>query len=577
MFDTIITGGDVVDGTGASRRRADVAITNGRIADIAEPGTLGNQAKRVIDASGRVVAPGFIDVHTHYDAQAFWDTSLSPSPLHGITTIIGGNCGFTIAPLGDDPAHGEYLMTMLSRVEGMPLETLRAAVPWNWSSTAEYLDLLDGTLAVNTGFKVGHSAIRRVVMGDDAVRRPSTPEELAAMCDLLRAGLEAGGIGFSTSWARTHNDPLGNMVPSRSATKDELIALATVTGEFEGTSIEMIPQVGPFEDWAMNLMADMSVAAQRTVNWNVLTVNSQNQAAAQHQLSASDVAAAKGGRVVALTVPLSLSLRLSLAGGFILDAMPGWEEAMLLPKAEKMALLADPEQRRLLDGHAQAKDNPLRGVARWREKTVFATFHPDNEQYQGRTIGEIAEDESKDPFDVLCDIALTDELLTSFGTVPVDEPDADWQARVDVWRDDRAVIGASDAGAHLDLFLSANYATVMLGEAVRKRGLMPIEEAIHQLTEVPANLYGLRDRGVLTPGAHADVVVLDETTIGSRPVEVLADLPGGAPRLYAAADGIEQVLVNGEVIVEGDVITETRPGTMIRSGRHTKTAPLGHP
>ncbi len=566
MLDVIIRGGEVVDGSGAPRRRADVAIEGDRIVEI---GRVDATAGTEIDATNRIVCPGFIDVHTHLDAQVFWDTTLSPSPLHGVTSVIGGNCGFTIAPLSDDPADGDYLMRMLSRVEGMPLESLQAGVPWNWTTTGEYLDSFDD-LAVNAGFKVGHSALRRVVMGDDAVRREATPDEVTAMQALLRAGLEAGAIGFSSSWARTHNDPMGNMVPSRYASRDELIELARVCCEFEGTALEFIPCIGAFDDWAAELMADMSVAAQSPLNWNVLNVAAKLRDEAGEKLAASDVAAAKGGRVVALTVPMDLDLRLSFAGGFILDALPDWEQVMLLPKAEKMAVLADPEQRRRLDDLAQ-QEGPLRPVAHWAKKVIFDVVSPDNAQYRGRTVGEIAEEEGKTPFDALVDIALTDELATSFGNPVRDVPRADWETRLEVWRDHRAVIGASDAGAHLDVFLTANYATTMLQHAVRDHSLLPIEEAIHLLTDVPAQLYGLRDRGRIEPGLLADLVVLDETTVGSGETRTRVDLPADAPRLYADAVGIDHVLCNGVPIVRNGRFTDARPGTRLRSGRDTRS------
>ncbi len=230
-----------------------------KIGEIDEP------AGRTIDATGKLVTPGFIDVHTHFDAQVFWDNALTPSPLHGVTTALAGNCGFTVAPLSDDPADGDYLTRMLARVEGMPLDTLRRGVPFNWKSTGDYLDRVEqGGLGINLGFMVGHSAIRRVAMGPDATARESTPEELERMKALLRAGLEAGGLGLSSSYCRTHNDDEGHMVPSRYAATSELVELARVAGEFEGTGLEIIPQVGPkFDQWAVDLMTDMSVASQR--------------------------------------------------------------------------------------------------------------------------------------------------------------------------------------------------------------------------------------------------------------------------------------------------------------------------
>ena len=568
MFDLLIRGGDVVDGTGGPRRRADVGIVSDRIEAIEMLDGNGAEAKTVIDATGLVVTPGFVDVHTHLDAQVFWDQTLSPSPLHGVTSVIGGNCGFTIAPLSDDPADGDYLMRMLARVEGIPLSTLQQGVPWNWRSTAEYLDAIDGTLSVNAGFKVGHSALRRVVMGPDSVKRPSTEAEQESMAELLRAGLQAGALGFSSSWSRTHNDPMGNMVPSRHGTRDELVGLCSVLADFEGTSLEFIPNLGPFEDWAIELMSDMSVAARSPLNWNVMSVTARSLSENRAKLRAGDAARAAGGKVVALTVPMTLALHLNFNSGFVLDAIPGWEKVMLLPKEDKREVFADPTQRRKLNELAQA-EGPLRGLAHWETKTILHTTAPENDGYLGRTVGEIAQERGQDPWNALCDIALADDLETSFGNPPSDDPDEDWEARVEIWRDQRAVIGASDAGAHLDLFLSSNYATHMLGEAVAKRKLLNIEEAVHLLTEVPANLYGLVDRGVLKKGAIADVVVLDETEVHSGPLTVRSDLPAGASRLYAEAGGIAHVLCNGTEIVRDGQFTKARPGMVLRSGRDT--------
>ena len=567
MFDLLIRDAEIIDGSGSSRFRGSVGVKGDRISDI---GNLnGATAEKIINAEGKVLTPGFVDVHTHLDAQVFWDETLSPSPLHGVTTVIGGNCGFTIAPLGEDPSVGDYLMRMLSRVEGIPLNCLQEGVPWNWKSTAEYFDAIDGNLSINAGFKVGHSALRRVVMGVDSTERACTPEELGAMQDLLREGLEAGGIGFSSSWSRTHNDPFGKMVPSRYADREEMISLCSVLSEYDGTSLEFIPSLGPFEPWAMELMSDMSVAANSPLNWNVLNINARTLDDGKAKLEAGDIAAANGGKVVALTVPMTLALHLNFIGGFVLDALPEWEKFILLSKEEKLQVLRDPESRKVLDKNAQ-QDGPLRNVAHWGAKTVFHTKAPENADYVGKTIYEISETTGKSPWDTLVDIAISDDLETSFGNPVTDEPDADWEARVEVWRDPRAVIGASDAGAHLDLFLSSNYSTYMLGEAVRKRSLLPLEEAVHLLTEAPAKLYGLRDRGSLNKGSIADMVLMDEKTIGSNPITVRNDLPLGAQRLFADASGIESVFCNGKEVVHQGDFTNERPGVLLRSGTHTE-------
>ncbi len=565
MYDVIIRNGTVIDGTGGPRQQADVGIVDGRIATV---GRVDGEAPTTVDATGKIVTPGFIDVHTHYDAQAHWDTTLSPSPLHGITTVIAGNCGFTIAPLQAE--HGDYLMRMLARVEGMPLQSLQTGVPWNWTSFGSWLEQLEGTLAINTGFMVGHSAIRRLVMGERAVGNESTPEELAAMQALLRRSIAEGGFGFSSSWATTHNDPTGQPVPSRHASEDEMIELARVCSEFDGTSLEFIPAVGRFGPEAIDLIARMSAAANRPLNWNLIAVSTSPKqiSVMENNLGASDYAAERGGRIIALTVPCAVETRLSFQSGFVLDALNGWREAMALPDDEKMALLADPDRRRELNELAQGP-SPLRGVAKWDQLIVGEVFSDDNADYVGRTIGEIAEDQGRDTFDVLCDVVLADDLLTGLYTPVRGDDDETWKLRVDVWRDQRTMVGGTDAGAHLDLLATFNATTAMLQKAVRERNLLPWEEAVHYITDAPARMYGLKDRGRLAEGYHADVNVIDPETIAVRPTEVRHDLPGGAWRLYGEADGYDHVFCNGSEIVRNGEFTENRPGAMLRSGADT--------
>jgi len=572
MQDMIIRGGTVVDGTGAPGRIADVAVSDGRITAI---GPVDDTATRTIDARGKVVAPGFVDIHTHYDAQVFWDTTLSPSPLHGVTTVIGGNCGFTIAPLG--PEHGDYLMRMLARVEGMPLAALAEGVPWDWESFGDYLDRIDGTLAPNAGFLVGHSTIRRVTMGDRATKGEASADDIAAMRELLAASLAAGGLGFSSSWARTHNDAAGDMVPSRHASVDEILALCDVVKDHPGTTLEFIPCVGMFEDFAPDLLTRMSLAANRPINWNVLFAGKGSEPITEHNLAASDYAAEHGARVVALTVPFAPSPRICFESGFLLDTIPGWEKPMALPHDEKKAMLASPDGRNVL---REAALQPTSGfkVSNWSIYVINETFAPENKQWEGKSVAAIAKERGVDEFDALCDIVVADDLMTGFGFPIGADDDETWQIRMKVWRDGRAVVGASDAGAHLDFLASFNYATVLLGGPVRERGLMPIEEAVNLLTDVPARLYGLSERGRLQPGWHADVVVIDPETVGSQEVRMRFDLPTGAPRLYSGANGIDHVIVNGTEIVDHGEFTEARPGTLLRSGRDTETVsvPGGH-
>lgn len=573
MFDVKIINGTVVDGTGTPGRRADVGIRDGRIVAIGE---LDDSAHQTIDAHDQVVAPGFIDLHTHYDAQAFWDTTLSPSPLHGVTTVIGGNCGFTIAPLSDDGGpvssdDADYLMRMLARVEGMPLESLQTGVPWDWSSTAQYLDRLDGTLMPNAGFLVGHSALRRVVMHDDATQREATPDEVAAMQRLLHEGLAAGGLGFSSTWSTSHNDHTGRPVPSRHATREELVALCSVVRDHPGTTLEFIPAVGKFSTEVFELMGDMSAAADRPLNWNLLQVYAQNWDLVQHQLAGYDIAAARGGQVLALTLPDTFRMRLNFLSGFILDILPGWDALMALPKHEKLSQLRNPDVRAEWNRLAQSDTGPTRSIGNWASYVLLQTFAPEHQRFEGRTVGDVARELGREPWDVLADIAVADDLRTVIASQDRGQDAATWQKRVEVWRDHRAIVGASDAGAHLDMIDSFSFSTTLLAKAVREHDLMPIEEAVTHLTDRPARLYGLRDRGRLAQGYFADVVIFDPATVAPAPVSVQFDLPAGAGRVYGGAEGIAHVLVNGVPCVQGSTLLDARPGTLMRSGRDTYT------
>jgi N-acyl-D-aspartate/D-glutamate deacylase len=457
----------------------------------------------------------------------------------------------------------------------MPTESLRLGVPWDWQTTAGYFDALDGTLGINAGFMIGHSTIRRIAMGTDATAGAADLTQLDAMKRLLHAGLEAGAMGFSSSWARTHNDADGHMVPSRYATPEELVELCRVLSGYEGTSLEFIPcnSSMPFEPWSTDLVTAMSAAAQRALNWNALFVKGENAAFCRDKLTLSDHARAQGGRVVALTMPINTGVRLTFRSGFVYDAVPGWEDVMLAPYETRLAQFRDPAVRAHLAACAE-RPHAMKMATAWADQIIFDTVAPENQQYIGARVGDIAAAQGRSAWEALADIAVADELNTSFGTHAAEETDEDWKARVDIWRDPRSVIGASDAGAHLDILATFNYTTVLLGRAVRERALLPLEEAVQLLTERPAQLYGLRERGRVQEGWHADLVVLDEARIGSHPVAMRFDLPGGAGRLYADATGVDHVVCNGVPIVRDGELTGARPGTLLRSGRDTATPVL---
>tara|TARA_B100001250_G_C19816422_1_gene798687 strand:+ start:6322 stop:8031 length:1710 start_codon:yes stop_codon:yes gene_type:complete len=562
MFDVVIRNGLVVDGTGAPGRIVDVAVKDGRIVAVGEVSESGVSE---VDAQGLVVAPGFVDVHTHFDAQVFWDTTLSPSPLHGVTTVISGNCGFTIAPL--EPEHGDYMMQMLARVEGMPLTSLQQGVPWNWRTFGEYLDAIDGSLMPNAGFLVGHSALRRTVMGERSVGEFASDDELQAMKDLLAESIEAGGLGFSSSWAKTHNDADGDAVPSRHASQRELVELCAVLKDTPAVALEFIPTIERFDNEVYQLLTDMSVAADKPLNWNVIFVNARQAELIEEKLQASNFAAQQGGRVIALTAPMPAESRLCFESGFLLDTLHGWREPMALSSDEKLALLSDPDRRNKLNEDAQ-KPSAFRGVARWERLTVGEVSKQDLKHLEGRTIGDIAEELGQTPWEALCEIIVEDDLKTGLYPPAAGDNEESWALRQELWNDERCLIGASDAGAHLDFLATFNYSTYLLA-AARDRDLLTLESAVQKLTDVPARLYGLKDRGRIEEGWCADLVVFDPEKVAPAEIEVREDLPGGAWRLYSEAIGVHHVFINGEQAVRDGQFTDARPGTLLRSGRDT--------
>jgi N-acyl-D-aspartate/D-glutamate deacylase len=569
MLDLVIRGGIVVDGTGAPGVRADVGVRDGRIVVI---GDVTERAAKTIDADGRVVTPGFIDLHTHYDPQVMWDPAATPSSLHGVTSVFGGNCGFSIAPI--TPEAADYLIPMLARVEGMPVEALEAGLDLMWDGFGSWLDRLEGNLAVNAGFLVGHSALRRVVMGEAAVGEEATPAQLDAMVALLHESLKAGGLGFSSTGSPSHSDHAGDPVPSRFATAEEFIALAKATGEHAGTTLEFIPAASAkFTDGEMNLMADMSAAAGRPLNWNVMVVADGDEARAGREvkLSASDIAAAKGGRVVGLCLPEPMRMRLSFGAGFVLDLIPGFADVIHLPHAQRRVALADQAIREQLK-EAVAPLPAQHTISRFAEFTIADVGSAEFEGLVGRKIGSIAQERGQHPLDTLLDIVVADDLATGLEPPTVGTDEASWIERVRLLQEDpRVIAGGSDAGAHLDMMKTFACHTSFFAEAVRNRQLISFERAVQLFTEAPARLYGLKDRGRIAEGCFADLVILDPDTVGPGTVAPRSDLPGGGWRLYSEATGIDATIVNGVEIVRDGKVTGDTPGTTLRSGRDTES------
>ncbi|MCS5676642.1 MAG: amidohydrolase family protein [Acidimicrobiales bacterium] len=574
MFDVVIRGGTVVDGTGRPGVRADVAVAGGLIAavgDLAE-----GEATQVVDADGLVVCPGFVDPHTHYDAQLFWDPVASPSNLHGVTSIVMGNCGFTLAPLGDD-SDAAYLGAMMVQVEGMSPAALELGVDWQWRSFADYLNRLDGNVGVNVAAMVGHCALRRMVMKDDAVAREATDEEVAEMQRLLGEALAAGGLGFSTTRSFTHTDGNGVPVPSRVASDDEVVALAGVCSEYPGTTLEWVSDgcLNGFNDDEVDLMAAMSLAAGRSLNWNVLTVDSARPEAFRNQVSACERVAERGGRAVALTMPILVGMTMHFHSFCALYKLPDWEKVMALPVDEKKARLADPEVRRFLEGRAASPEagvfSRLTGWGRYR---VGETFSEENAGLEGQLVGDIARERGQRDFYTLLDIVMADDLRTVLWPGPTDDDPASWLMRQTVWDHEHVMIGGSDAGAHLDRMAGASYPTEWLADCLRGQGLASLEQAVAHMTDIPARYFGLAGRGQIAKGFHADLVVFDPDTIGAGELRLRHDLPGESPRLYASAEGIHKVFVNGALAVEDGEVTGSLPGVVLRSGTYTKTVPI---
>jgi N-acyl-D-aspartate/D-glutamate deacylase len=521
------------------------------------------------------VAPGFVDPHTHYDAQLFWDPAATPSNLHGVTSMVAGNCGFTLAPLHAEDA--DYLRRMMAKVEGMPLPALETGVPWSWRSFGEYLGALDGRVGLNVGFMVGHCAIRRNMMGSDAVGKEATGEQLDAMLRVLHDSIAAGGLGLSTTLSFTHSDGDGEPVASRWASNDELLALCRAVGDHEGTTLEYVTSgsLRGFTDEEVEQMADMTLAGRRAVNWNVLTIDSREPQRYHDQLAACEHARSRGGTAIALTMPVLVEMNMSFLNYCALFMLPGWSEVMNLPVPERIAKLQDPSVRQWMNERAHSPEaGVFSRLASWGRYQIGDTYSAANEGLKGRVVSDLAERANRGTFDTLVDIVINDELRTILWPLPSDNDLKSWQMRAEAWEHPLVLIGGSDAGAHLDRMCGAPYTTSFLADTLRGRQLVSLERCVQLMTQAPAQLFGLRERGELREGFHADVVLFDPATVATGDVRLLDDLPGGSARLYADAVGVQRVIVNGTTIVENGKDTGARPGTVFRSGRDTYTVPI---
>jgi N-acyl-D-amino-acid deacylase len=564
MHDLIIRDADIIDGTGAPRRRGDLAIEDGRIAAI---GRVQGSARREIHAAGRVAAPGFIDVHTHYDCQVSWDPALTPSSWHGVTSVVMGNCGFSIAPCRR--AHRELLMEMLLYVEGMPTEALRAGIRWEWETFPDYLDAVERARpAINTAAFVGHSAVRYFVMGDAAAERAANADELARMQDIVREALRAGAIGFSTSESPTHFFGSGVPVPSRVAPRDELLALSRVLGEFGRGIVEVAPLhlLGGTDDKLADqaFYAAVARACGRPVTWAPLLANPFDPDGALQIIEQAAAEQRAGAQVVPQVGCRPLEVRISfLNAGIAVANNPFWSPIVGTPLDERLAQLRSPGFRDELRAMSSGGGFVAALAPSWHHILLRLSGNPAHAPLIDRSIAELVAERGGDEVDTLLDLALAADLDCQFG-VPIMNTDETVVGQL--LRHPAALVALSDAGAHVDTLADQGFTTTLLAHWARDRRTLTLEEAVRLVTAVPSALYGLGRRGQLREGWAADLVLFDEARLGLQRTELVNDLPGGAARLIQRPLGITHVVVNGAVLVDEGAQTDARSGRVLRGG-----------
>jgi N-acyl-D-aspartate/D-glutamate deacylase len=561
MADLVIRDALVVDGTGREPARGDVAVADGRVTTV---GRVPERGAVEVDAGGLALAPGFIDLHTHYDCQLFWDAGASPSPSHGVTTVVMGNCGFTIAPCRADDR--ETLMQLLLFVEGMPIDTLRAGIKWSWEDFPGYLGALERQgIGPNVAAFIGHSAVRYSVMGRAAVERAATDEETARMAALVRDGMAAGAIGWSTSLSPTHFFGDGTPAPSRLAEPAELLALAAALRDLDRGVMEIAPRttVGGPDDKReeQKFFAEMARASRKLVSWAPLLDNPFAPGSAQQILADAAEFQAQGLQVVPQVGCRALEVRFDFAEpAFFLQQNPLWREFMAKPRDERRRRFGDPEFRRELASYTGFVAMLAPG---WEKLILRIPASATTRRWQDRSVSDIAAELGKEPVDAFCDTVLADDLAGQWGVCVLNYDEG---GVVELIRSPAALLALSDAGAHVDTLCDQGFTTSLLGDWVRERGKLSLEEAVRLVTSVPAERYGLVGRGKLAPGYAADAVLFDPARVATRKTEMVHDLPGRQRRLLQGAEGIVQVWVNGTAVVEDGRAVDRRPGRVLRGG-----------
>ena len=560
VYDLIVRHGIIIDGSGAPAFTGDVAVRDGKIAAI---GQVSGQARRVIDAKGLVVAPGFVDIHTHYDHQVLWDPLLTSSCWHGVTTVVTGNCGFTIAPC--KPEHRDYIMHLLARVEGMSIRAMQEGPAWGWESFGQFLQQVEHKLALNIACQVGHSAVRLHAMGEDAGKRRATADEIATMKRVVRESLEAGAVGFTTSLARTHVDWDGNPIPSRLSDLPELLELASVVGEFGFGAVGLAPRSGmSLEDEDETLR--LAKASGRVVAWNEWHDSPRAPGRWKEVGAFMERAHAEGARVYGTVScrPATQDWDM-LENHMVVSNDPAWSRLLHHAHQEKLRLMADPVQRaHLRDAISKAWDTPAN--SRW-DSTIVSGLRPEHAEYKGLTLRQLGQRTGTHPVDAMFDLALTEDLKTRFTFLGTRNRDPEIVG--EMMRSPYSILGVSDGGAHVNMVAGAEYTTQVLGHWVRVKKALTLEHAVHKLTWAPAQLYGFTDRGLLKPGMAADIVAFDPDTISPLDTQRVHDLPGGEERITVGATGIACTIVNGVPLMEHGQHTGVYPGKLLRSTDYT--------
>ena len=554
-YDLKITGGTIVDGTRAPRYVGDVGIKDGKVVAL---GSAPADAIRTIDAVGRVVCPGFVDIHTHYDAQIIWDQLISCSPWHGVTTVVIGNCGFSVAPTR--PIHRDLIMRTLENVEGMSVDALRAGLgsEWPFETFPEYLDVVEQRgCAVNVAALIGHTALRMYVMGEESVEREATPEEVTAQRDILREALAAGALGFATSKAITHVGYDGKPVPSRIASTAEICSIAEVLGEVPNAMMQATVGRG----LSHREFAQIAEATGRTVSWTALLSGQPRQDYREELRKAAEIQA-RGLRVFPQVAVQPVQFEMSWRAPFIYEALSCFNPVSAADTDGRKAIYADSEWRERFKLKA-GKGGII--FDRWARTTV--SWYPTDPSVEGRNVQQLADDLGRDPVDLMMDMALDADLDMRITQDVLNHDANDIEVLLS---DPNTVIGLSDAGAHASQLCDAKYSTEFLSTFVRGRGSFTLEEGIHMLTQRPADVFGITDRGTLAVGKPADVVVFDAADIGHHGKRRVYDLPGGADRIVSDAKGIHAVVVNGTIIRQDGVDQVAHggklPGALLRNG-----------